>query len=74
MSNILLLLLSRFFHFFLPRIIIYKYKTVTMSFKREIIITSLFKKPLTKILTNNFKIDIKGISGRLEMCKNIVSA
>ena len=27
-----------------------------------------------KSIKNNFDIDIKGISGRLEMCKNIVSA
>ena len=48
-------------------------KTILFSFKREIIITSLFKK-LTKISRNNFKIDIKGISARLKMCKNIISA
>ena len=29
---------------------------------------------VTKLSKNNFKIDIKGISGRLEMCKNIKSA
>ena len=33
-----------------------------------------FQKKLTKAPNNNFKIDIKGISGRLEMCKNIISA
>ena len=39
--------------------------------------TSLFKKKrkkLTKVSRNNFKIDTKGISGLLEMCKNIISA
>ena len=40
--------------------------------QREIIITSLFRK-LTKVSTNNFKMDINGISGPLEMCKNIIS-
>ena len=37
------------------------------------IITSLFRKP-TKVSTNNFKIDINGISDLLKMCKNIISA
>ena len=32
--------------------------------------TSLFKK-LTKISANYFKKDVKGISDRLEMCKNL---
>ena len=43
--------------------------------QREIIITSLSRK-LTKVSTNNFKIDIKitRISDPLEMCKNIISA
>ena len=40
------------------------------SFQREIIITSFFRKP-TKVSTNNFKIDIDGISDLLEMCKII---
>ena len=31
----------------------------------------LFRK-LTKVSTNNFKIDINGISDLLEMCKNII--
>ena len=39
----------------------------------EIIITSLFIK-LTKVSTNNFKIEINGISDQLEMFKNIISA
>ena len=43
------------------------------SIQREIIITSLFRKP-TKVSMNNFKIDINGISNPLEMCKNIISA
>ena len=34
----------------------------------EITITSLFRKQ-TKVSTNNFKIDINGISDPLEMCK-----
>ena len=42
------------------------------SFQREIIITSLSSK-LTKVSTNYFKVDINGISGQLEMCKNIAS-
>ena len=37
------------------------------------IINSLFRKQ-TKMSTNNFKIDINGISDPLEMCKNIISA
>ena len=36
-------------------------------------ITSLFRK-LTKVSTNDFKIDFNGTSGPLEMCKNIISA
>ena len=55
------------------RIIIYKSKTTVFSFKRQRIITSLFRK-LTKISKNYFKIGIKGTSGQLEMCKDIVSA
>ena len=55
--------------FFLLRIIIYKSKTIIISFKKEVIITPLYKK-LTKLSTNDFKTDIKGISNRLEMCKN----
>ena len=42
-------------------------------FRREIIINSLFGK-LTKVSTHNFKIDVTGISGALEMCKNISSS
>ena len=38
----------------------------------DMIIISLFCK-LTKVSTNNFKTDIKGISGRLKMCKSIIS-
>ena len=41
--------------------------------KREIIITSLFRK-LTKVWTNNVKIDLNRISDLLKMCKNIISA
>ena len=37
------------------------------------VITSLFKK-LTKLSKDNFKIDIKGISGRLDMLKSTISA
>ena len=36
------------------------------------IITSLFWK-LTKVPINDLKADIKGTSGRLEMCKNIIT-
>ena len=51
----------------------YKSKTTIFSIRREIIITSLFRK-LTKVSTNNLMIDINGISDTLEMCKNIISA
>ena len=60
-------------HFLLLQNIIYISKTTIISIQREIIITSLFRKP-TKVSTNNFKIDINGISDPLEMCKNIISA
>ena len=43
------------------------------SIQRELLITSLFRK-LTKVSTNNLKIDVNGISDPLEMCKNIISA
>ena len=39
----------------------------------EIIITSLFRK-VTKVSTNNLKIDINGISDPFEMCENVISA
>ena len=39
-------------------------KTTIFSIQREIIITSLFRK-LTKVLTNDFKTDITGISDSL---------
>ena len=73
MSIIVLLSPIHFSHLFPLRIIIYKYKTTIFSIQRQIIITSLFRK-LTKLSTNNFKIDINGISDPLEMCKNIISA
>ena len=41
--------------------------------QREIKITYLFRN-LTKVLTNNFKIDINGISDPLGMYKNVISA
>ena len=69
MSIIVLLSPTRFFHFFLDRIIIYKSKTIIFLFQREIIITSLKK----KVSTNTFEIDIKGIPDRLEICRNIMS-
>ena len=50
----------------------YKSKT-TIAIQREIIISSLFRK-LTKVSTNNFKVDNKGICDPLEMSKNIISA
>ena len=69
MSIIVLNVLSPiiFFPFFPLRIIIYKSKTTTciFSIQREIIITSLFRK-IRKVSTNNFKIDINGISDLLE--------
>ena len=55
-------LIEPLFPFFLLKIIIYKSKTTTFSLQREIIITSYY-----------FKIDTKGICGRLEMCKDTVS-
>ena len=64
-------------HFFPPfsffELIFYESKITIFSIQSEIIITSLFRK-LTKVSTNHFKIDINGISDRLEMCKNIISA
>ena len=39
----------------------------------EIIITSLFKK-VTKVSTNNFKIDINGTSDSLGICQSTISA
>ena len=36
------------------------------------IVTSLFWK-LTKISTNNLEADVKGTSGRLKMCRNIIT-
>ena len=50
-----------------------KSKTTLFSIQREIMTTFLFRK-LTKVSTNNFKIDIHGISDPLEMLKNIISA
>ena len=73
MSIIVLVSLIHFLRFFLLQIIIHKPKITIFSIQREIIVTSLFRK-LTKISTNNFKIDINGISGPLEICKNIISA
>ena len=71
MSIIVLLLPSYFFFFVLPRIIIYKSKITKFSLQSNILITSLFWK-LTKVSTNNLKPDIKGTSGRLTICKNII--
>ena len=72
MSIIVLLSPIHFFPFFRSLKYHYKSKTTIFSIQREIIITSLFKK-LTKVSTNNFKIDINGISDPLEMCKNTIS-
>ena len=69
--NIIVLLSSIHFSHFFP--FIYKSKTTMFSIQREIIITS-FKKKLTIVSTDNFKIDINGISDPLEMWKNIISA
>ena len=68
MSFIVILSPIHFFHFFLLWIIIYKSKTTIFSFKGEIKITSLFRK-LTKVSTNNFKIDFNRISDPLEIWK-----
>ena len=73
MSIIVLLSPSYFFLFVLPRIIIYKTETTIFSLQSYMIITSLFRK-LTKVSTNNLKAGVKGTSGRLEMCKNIITA
>ena len=43
------------------------------STQRDILVTSLLRK-LTKVSTNNFKIDINRISDPLKMCINIISA
>ena len=72
MSIIVLLHLFNFSIFFFFWIIINKFKTFIFLIHREIIITSLFGK-LTEVSTNNFKIDINGISYLLEM-QNIISA
>ena len=67
---------SFFFFFFIFSFIELSFinlEPLYFSIQREKIITSLFRK-LTKISTNNFKIDINGISDLLEMCKNIISA
>ena len=71
LSIFVLLSPSYFFRFVLPKIIIYKSKTTIFSLQSNIIITSLFWK-LTKVSTNNLKARIKGTSGRLKMCKNII--
>ena len=70
MSIIVLLYRFIFSFFELPFI---NLKHLYFYFRKEIIITSLFRK-LRKISAYNFKIDINGICGRLEMCKNIISA
>ena len=71
-SIIVLLSLSYFFLFVLRRIIIYKSKTLVFSLQSNMIFTSCFWK-LTKVSTDNLKADIKGTSGRLKMCKNIIT-
>ena len=73
MTVIVLLSPIHFVHFLLLRIIIYKSITTMFSIQSETIITSLFRK-LTKVSTNNFKIDINRISDLQEICKNIISA
>ena len=73
MSIIVLLSLIHSSIFFCLWIIIYKSKTTILSIQREIIITFLLRK-LTKVSTNNLKIDINEISDPLQMCKNIISA
>ena len=73
MSITVLLSPIHFFHFLQLSIISCTSKTAIFSIQREIIITTLLRK-LIKVLTNNFKIDIDGISDLLEMCKNIIFA
>ena len=72
MSIIVLLSLRYFFLFGLPRSIIYKSKTTIFSLQGSMIITSLFWKS-TKVSTNILEADIKGTSGRLKVCKNIIA-
>ena len=72
MSFIVLLSPSYFFLFVIPRIIIHKCKTTIFSLQSNMIITSLFRK-LTKVSTNNLRADIKGTSGWLKMCRNIIT-
>ena len=50
-----------------------KFKTTIFSIQRKKIVIFLYSK-LTKVSTNNFKIDISGISDPLKMCKNIISS
>ena len=72
--SIIVLLSPIFFAFFsLFKLSFINLKPLYSQLKHEIIITSLFRK-LTKVSTNNFNIEIKGISDPLEMCKNIISA
>ena len=68
MSIIVQLSPSHFFLLVLPRITIYKSKTTTFSLQSNMIISSIFWK-LTKVSTNNLKVDIKGISGQIKLCK-----
>ena len=72
MSIIVLLSPNYFFFVVLPRIIIYKSKTTIISLQSNMIIIPLFWK-VTKVSTNNFEADIKGTSGRLKMCKYIIT-
>ena len=72
MGIIVLLLPINFFPFFPSLNYHFKSKTTIFSIQREIILPP-FSEKLTKASTNNFKIDINGISNPPEMCKDIIS-
>ena len=74
MNIVVLLSPIHFFSLFLLfRNIIYKSKITIFSLQKKIIIISFFKKT-NKVSTINFTIVIKGISGRVEMCKYVISS
>ena len=68
MSIIVLLSLSYFFLFVLPRIMNYKSKTAIVPLQSNMIITTLLWK-LTKVSNNDLKADIKGTSDGLKCAK-----
>ena len=73
MSILVLLAPVYFFPFSFFELPFINVELLYSHFRKEMIITFLFRK-LTKVSTKNFTIDINGISGQLEMCKNIISA